>query len=133
MDQILDRLYLGDFEDAERLTLAQCSCVMTLCERKPILTSSAIAHIHAPIPDEVYLPTEAWGELVHALQVAVRDEDAVLVHCRLGKSRAPTLVCGFLAVCGWRLESALALAISMRSIIAPHSETWRGMVEWYQK
>jgi protein-tyrosine phosphatase len=130
MDQILDRLWLGDFEDAERVTLEQCTCVMTLCEHAPQLTTPEMAHIHAPIPDRVWLPAGAWGELVHALRRAVRDEEAVLVHCRLGVSRSPALVAAYLAQCGYELETALAYLVSRRSCVAPHAETWRGVKAW---
>ena len=132
MDQILDRLYLGNFEDAEAVTLGQCTCVITLCERAPVLTSQRIAHIHAPIPDEVWLPPHTWSELVHAVTRAVRDEEAVLVHCRLGVSRSPSVVAAYLAQCGYRLENALAYLVSQRSVVAPHADTWRGVVEWSQ-
>jgi protein-tyrosine phosphatase len=132
MDQVLPRLYLGNVEDAEQVSAVQCPCVITLCERAPVLRDPGIAHIHAPIPDEVYLEPPIWSELVHALTVAMRDESAVLVHCRLGVSRAPSLVAAYLARHGWTLETALALLVSRRSVVAPHSETWRGVVAWYQ-
>lgn len=132
MDQILDRLYLGNFEDAEWVAWEKAACVISLCEKSPMLRDDRIAHIHAPIPDEVYLPAYTWSELVHALTQAVRDEEAVLVHCRLGISRAPSLVAAYLAQCGYHLDTALAYLVSRRSIVAPHSETWRGVQHWYQ-
>lgn len=133
MDQILDRLYLGNFEDAEKVTLEQCTAVITLCEKAPVLTSPDFAHTHAPIPDEVYLEPYVWNELLHALTKAVRDEKAVLVHCRLGVSRSPALVAAYLAQCGYILEHALAYLVSRRICVAPHSETWRGICAWNRR
>lgn len=131
MNQVLDRLWLGDFTDAETVTVGQCTCVMTLCERAPFLTSGAIRHIHAPIPDEVWLPPSMWSALVYAVTLAVQKEEAVvLVHCRLGVSRSPALLAAYLARCGYRLETALAYLVSLRSVVAPHAETWRGVTEF---
>ncbi|HEY5866307.1 MAG TPA: dual specificity protein phosphatase [Candidatus Tectomicrobia bacterium] len=133
MDQILDRLYLGDFADAERVTISQCTCVITLCERPPVLTSAQIDHIHAPIPDEVWLPPYRWSELVHTVAQELKKRQTVLIHCRLGVSRSPSVVAAYLAQCGYRLEHALAYLVAQRSVVAPHAETWRGVVEWGQK
>ena len=132
MDQILDRLYLGDFTDAEAVTLDQCTCVLTLNEVLPVLTSPFIVHVHRPTPDEVYLPPYIWGGLVTLLAEALHQEDAVLVHCRLGVSRSPSLVAAYLYACGYAktVTTALAYLVSRRSVVAPHSETWKGILEW---
>lgn len=133
MDQVFPRLYLGNFEDAEQVSRDECPCIMTLCERAPTLCDAGFAHIHAPIPDETYLKPHVWNERVCALTRAVRDEPAVLVHCRLGVSRSPTLLAAYLTCCGWTLESALALLVLVRPQVRPHAETWRSMCDWHTR
>ena len=129
MNKILPRLYLGDFTDAELVILQHIPSIITVCEQAPHV-AEGICHIHAPIPDEVWLPPSTWSELVYALTCAVRDESAVLVHCRLGKSRSPSLICAYLATTGWTLETALEWVKEQRPMADPHKETWRGVVEW---
>ncbi len=129
MDQILPRLFLGDFADAEAVQPSQIQGILTLCEAPPVLSYYGIEHAHAPIPDEVFLQHYVWRELLHVLSslVACVPHGNILVHCRLGVSRAPSLVALYLTQCGWTLETALALLVSRRSVVAPHSETWRGV------
>lgn len=132
MDQILERLWLGDFADAEAVTPAQCQLVVSLCEAKPN-TAEGVRCFHCPIPDEVFLAPTDWGNLAGGVKnLLYQKKSSVLVHCRLGKSRSPALVAAYLASIGWRdPESALAYVKSRRAIVEVHSETWRGVLEWW--
>ncbi len=129
MHQILPRLYLGDLLDAESVTLEQIQCVISLCKEKPHI-AEGMAHIYAPIQDEVWHFSSVWSELVYALTDAIRDEPNVLVHCRLGKSRSPALVCAYMATTGWTMASALRHIKRIRPLVLPHPETWRSVMEW---
>ena len=138
MDQILDRLWLGTFADAAAFAepttqMFPLSAILTLCEAKPVV-AQGIEHIHAPIPDEVYLPRAVWVELVHALTTLLHDGHTVLVHCRLGVSRSPALVAAYLARCGHSrdLAAALVYLVARRGCVAPHAETWRGILDYAQ-
>lgn len=137
MDQILDRLWLGTVDDAAAYTdpatqAIPLASILTLNEAKPPV-AAGITHIHAPIRDEVYLPGYQWAELLHALQRLIHAPGIVLVHCRLGVSRAPSLVAAYLARCGHSrdLATALAYLVARRGCVAPHQETWRSLVEYY--
>lgn len=134
MNQILPRLYLGSFADAEQLTADDCQYVITLCEAVPQLVSG-ITLCHLPMPDEVYLGTGIWQQRVTALTniLALHTAPSVLVHCRLGVSRSPSLVAAYLTRYGWTLETALALLVSRRGVVAPHHETWRGVQAWVRQ
>ena len=129
INQILPRLFLGDFVDAESMTIDQVQCIISLSEASPHV-ADGITHIHAPIPDEMWLPPSVWNELVYALAQAVRDELVVLVHCRLGVSRSPALVVAYLAQCGWTIETALEFVKKRRSVVNIHHETLRGVMQW---
>lgn len=131
MDFLLPRLALGCFEDVPFAYSAGITRILTLCEACP--TSDTII-LHCPIPDEVWLPRDVWNGLIEQLSYLLDSGQSVLVHCRLGVSRSPTLVAAYLACAGYELtlESALAYVHSKRACVKPHSETWRGMREWWE-
>lgn len=139
MDQILDRLWLGDFEDAaayaDLSTQAfPMQAILTLCEAAPILVPPILTqHIHAPIPDEVCLPREVWAELLHALTDLLHSRASVLVHCRLGVSRSPALVAAYLAQCGHSrdIDAAVRFVTARRNVVQIHPETRRGVENWW--
>ncbi len=137
MDQILDRLWLGTVEDAAAFAdpstqAIPMTAILSLNEAAPTVHPS-IAHIHAPIPDEVYLPMPTWTELLHTLTKLLHTRGTVLVHCRLGVSRSPALVAAYLVQCGHSRDplAALAYVVSRRGCVRPHEETWRGVTEWF--
>ncbi len=128
MDLILPRLYLGSLDDGHH-AYAPLTRVINLHEDA---YDSAILTLHRPIPDEMWLPPHVWHELVRTVHVLMRQGQTVLVHCRLGVSRAPTLIAAYLMQTqGVTAEGALALLQSKRSVVKPHTQTWRGMCEWH--
>lgn len=139
MDQILDRLWLGTVEDAAAFTdpttqAIPMTAILSLNEAAPTIHSS-ITHIHAPIPDEVYLPMPTWHELLHTLTKLLHNRATVLVHCRLGVSRSPSLVAAYLAQCGHSRDpqAALAYVVSRRGCVRPHEDTWRGVTDFWER
>ena len=135
MDQILDRLWLGTWDDAAAYADPSTQGfplrgILSLSER-PLTVHPSIVHTHAPIADEVYHAPHVWQELLHALIALVHLRGNVLVHCRLGVSRSPALVALYLAQCGHSRDPQAALAhlVARRGCVAPHEETWRGVVE----
>jgi protein-tyrosine phosphatase len=128
--QILPRLYVGDFCDAEHADHTQFTHILSLHKAAPAV-HPLITHNHIPILDEVYLVRSVWIELVHALTSMVRHNGLTLVHCRLGKSRSPALVAAYMAQYGWTPETALAHIKERRSFTDPHPETWRSVLDWY--
>lgn len=140
MDRILDRLWLGDAQDANAYADPTTQhypvrAILTLCEAKPCVHAS-VEHVHAPIPDEVFLPASAWGELLHCLGglLGGTHRGHVLVHCRLGVSRSPALLAAYLAVCGHSRDPdwALAYILARRREIKPHPETMRGVYQYWE-
>ena len=129
LDWILNRLACGSFEDAQapepRITV-----IMNLSERA---YSSTARLIHAPFPDEVYLEPLLWSERVAQLRALLHSRETVLVHCRLGKSRSPSLCAAYLMACGMATERALQYVTTRRHLAQPHAETWRGVLAWYKE
>lgn len=128
MQQILSRLWLGDVQDGERAAVP-LTAVLNLCEHH--YGNLAMVLIHAPLMDEVYLPSHEWQSRVHALQQLLSRGHTVLVHCRLGKSRSPALITAYLAGAGWDLQEALLLVMRRRPLVQIHPETWRGVCLWW--
>ena len=130
MDWILSRLACGSLADATMLgTASGIGRVVTLCEQPcPPLPSLTYGR-HEPIPDEVWLPPDLWGRRVESLRLLLIHA-TVLVHCRLGVSRAPALCAAYLIRCGMAPGEALAFVQSKRPVARIHPETWRGVLEW---
>ena len=128
MDQILDRLWLGDLEDGRRVDIP-CTAVLNLCEHS--YDNPAVVLIHAPLTDEVCHPPHEWQSRVYALQHLLSLGHTVLVHCRLGKSRSPALVTAYLAAAGWDLAQARLVIQARRGCVTIHPETWRGVEYWW--
>ena len=127
MNQILDRLYLGCIENAYQAA-SPITVILNLCEHG---YESPLLVIHAPMPDEVFLPAWEWQSRLHALGMLLQNRHSVLVHCRLGVSRSPALVTAYLASVGWCLEQARLVVRARRSCVNIHPETWRGVEEWW--
>ena len=86
--------------------------------------------MHHEIPDEVFLDGSVWSGLTHLLSGLLTHGNTVLVHCRLGVSRAPALCAAYLMRCGMAPEEALAYVTARRAVTAVHAETWRGVLAW---
>ena len=131
MEQILNTLYLGSLLDGYTITKHQAiQHIVNLsqfsypCESRPVT--------HAPFPDETYIHPELWQRLVLMLE-GLLCTTTVLVHCRLGVSRSPALVAAYLAkiqqTTPWE---ALKYIRAKRPMVSPHTETWKGVMEWWK-
>ena len=134
MDWILRRLACGSFDDA--LTVATSPVpidrILSLSERAVphgALASTTHAH-HEPIPDETWLPPDLWTKRVETLRVFLNAGATVLVHCRLGVSRAPALCAAYLIHCGMAPDEARQFVEARRAVASMHPKTWQGVVEW---
>ena len=131
MNRILDRLYCGAFDDVPACADAGITCVLSLCEAQPEPIPGVLM-LHAPFPDEVDIPVHVWAELITALTRVLRYGYTVLVHCRLGVSRSPTLCAAYIARAGvFPLDDALTYVRLCRNIANPHSATWASVGAWY--
>ena len=133
MERILDRLYLGAYADVGGVPpadLAPCTAILTLCERAPTTT---MHRVHYPIPDEAYLGIPAWDTAILLVADWVMAGETLLVHCRLGVSRAPAVVAGYLALSGYSRDLSMAVATvqAIRPQVAIHRETFRGLSDWW--
>ena len=130
MDWVFDRLALGAQEDGERATWP----TVTVClhvGQTPYTPQPGIYLLHVPIIDEVFLSAYTWSGLVFALGGFLRRNERVLVHCRLGKSRSPALVCAYLMHCGMSAGEAFLIVGERHPGTQIHPETMRSVIAWH--
>ena len=132
MEQIVDRLWLGSLDDAQG-DVAHLHLLFNLSQYVYLAPPGVVVY-HDQIDDEVFLDAAVWQRLVEALHdMHQRFLSRVLVHCRLGVSRAPSLVAAYMASCGYAKnpDEALVMILAKRPIVNPHTETWRGVRAWW--
>ena len=132
MDQLLDRLWVGDRRDADDLLAAPVPVieyVMNLSQFAPV-PSPQVFSLWYPMDDEVFLPALMWDAVTGFIGSVLSSNLRLLVHCRLGKSRSPAACAAYLIRCGYAPVDALDMVRACRAIADPHQETWRSVLAW---
>jgi protein-tyrosine phosphatase len=122
--RVVPGLWLGSYpsrRQAHRLAAEGINCAVDL---------RAERELQSPWPDDVIvygIPMEDHGsptveelrEAATAVADLVRQGHEVLVHCRAGLERGPTVVCAVLVLQGWSLSQAYARVMQCRPGAAP--------------
>jgi len=121
--RVLDGLYIGGRCDAEALSSAnphQIATVITLCEVPVSRRSLTIRYLHTfPVRDARPIRISWLIAILIAIGESV-PRGAVLVHCGIGVSRAPTVVAAYLDRIGFLgFSEALHYLENLRPAIAP--------------
>lgn len=118
MTKIWDRIYLGNFKDAEQLATANpCGItgVVSLCEEE-VRRGANISYVHLPIADSRPIPAQKFEAIMKAIEQGVRHGN-LLVHCVGGSSRSPIMLAAWMYRCGDAgIDKALAEIAEMRDI-----------------
>jgi protein-tyrosine phosphatase len=118
MTHIWERLYLGNFKDAEELATsnpAGVTAVISLCE-DPVRYAIKVNYAHIPIADSRPILDHKFQEIMSAIQESIRC-GRLLVHCMGGSSRSPIMVAAWLHRCGYSgIDRALAEIAELRDI-----------------
>ena len=118
MTKIWERLYLGNFNDAQGLAKANpcgITAVLSLCEEE-VRRAAEISYVHLPIADSRPIPAHTFDAIMKAIADAVRRGN-LLVHCVGGSSRSPIMVAAWLHRCGYAgIDKALAEIAELRDI-----------------
>lgn len=135
MNQILDRLWCGDYDDGRGVAATDMQAgygpvtyILNISQYP--YDSPVVPAVHYPIQDEVFLPANTWAKLTHLLSDILAARYTVLVHCRLGKSRAPSLCAAYLMRCGFAPDVALRMVQQVRPLAFPHPKTWESVLAW---
>jgi protein-tyrosine phosphatase len=122
MNRVWERLYLGDWNDAEKLAKLnpqRIGAVITLCEDSVMARARRVNYLHFPVPDSCAIPVAKLDAIIDAIGENIR-WGRVLVHCGAGVSRAPIMTAAWMAVCGYKnVDAALTELAELRPIIAP--------------
>jgi protein-tyrosine phosphatase len=118
MTKIWERLYLGNFKDAEGLATANpcgIGAVVSLCEDS-VRRAADIRYVHVPIADTRSIPSERFDAIMQAISGGV-ERGNLFVHCIGGSSRSPIMVAAWMHRCGYAaIDKALSEIGEMRDI-----------------
>jgi len=118
MTKIWDRIYLGNFKDAQQLASANLcgiTAAVSLCEDE-VRRASTITYVHLPIADSRPISAQRFEEIMVAIERGIRTGN-LLLHCVGGSSRSPIMVAAWMQVCGYAaIDKALSEIAEMRDI-----------------
>lgn len=122
MRAILCDLYLGNKEDASNRALLaehQITHVVNCAAALPCFFPEELCYLSLEMedPDESFL---SWVPIANAFIDQARGTGRVLVHCRKGLSRSPSIILAYLGHMGFRFDQALEHLLA-RAVIGPHS------------
>jgi len=132
--QILDRLYLGGFKNAEDLTVPNpygithvVNCTQEPLLKPPIAVSpwdrTGLVVLQLDQLDGHPWSQQKVHDAVCWIQRSIMCGRTVLAHCHAGMSRSPSLVAGYLYACGFSFPQALAMLRELRPWVRPEVET----------
>lgn len=102
MDEILDRLYVGDIEDARERDTSQFDRVVTVCQDE-VSDNIGCTYSHYNMsdgPENSYggdSSYEMYRQAADEVTIALADGETVLVHCHMGQSRSVAVCIGAVA------------------------------------
>ena len=110
MNRVWERLYLGDWDDAEKLAKSNpnhITTVVTVCEDAVISRARRVNYLHFAIADSRAIPVAKLDAILDAIGENIR-WGKVLINCGAGMSRAPIVTAAWMDACGYKnVEAAL--------------------------
>jgi protein-tyrosine phosphatase len=110
MNRIIDRIYVGDWNDALSLKYSNPNCisaVLNVCENidyealhSGVGVAPGVAYLHEPFPDHLPIPESKFNMCMNWLGAQYSVGRIILIHCALGVSRSPTICAAFLTKLG---------------------------------
>jgi len=138
MTYVIDKLYLGDVNDAlnvEELRQSKGITHILTLERKPLSIESRngfdYLFVHALDLDNFDLLSQ-FENCLEFIDVGRKADGAVLVHCYAGQSRSATVVIAYvMQALGLTLDEALKLVCRQKPDVRPN-EGFRFQLELFQ-
>jgi protein-tyrosine phosphatase len=132
MTQVWERLFLGSWDDAEKLAKSnsqRITTVVTLCDEAVVKRTRGVNYLHFPIADSGAIPVAKLDAILDAIGENIR-WGKVLVNCGAGMSRAPIMTAAWMAVCGYKnVDAALEEIAGLRQIIDPSPDLLKSVKE----
>nr|CCC15146.1 DUSP-like protein B [Fredericella sultana] len=138
LSSIGDGIYLGDAKaafDYELLQSLGVTDIVNVTADVPNFYTSLFTYMRVPVEDTSSSNLKRYFVAVHAFIAQARQRGgAVLVHCRAGVSRSPTVVIAHLMLQnGWTSSRAIETVQKQRSIINPNPGFIQQLTELDQK
>ncbi|MGE3805776.1 MAG: dual specificity protein phosphatase family protein [Gemmataceae bacterium] len=129
---IVDRLYLGDREDAENLVGLQKEGITHVinCTRMPCFYPDHFNYLHLELDD----PDPRFGALIPEVCAYIdeaRGKGKVMVHCAAAVSRSPSVILAYLSHQGQSLSTAWDFLLDRAPQVNPAALFWHQLVEHY--
>ena len=119
MDYILERLAVGDIQDA-RTPPRKISALLN-CAEEHDTSREGFAYCKIPLVDFQPIDPQYIPKAVSWLKEVIGDH-TVLVHCNAGIGRSPSIVVCYLYEIGFGFEEAVKLVKSKRPDALPHRD-----------
>jgi protein-tyrosine phosphatase len=123
MDWITDTIAIGNYREAQDVELLRRHGIVSILSLDGTLQARHAAELGLKEVDAVHLEDGSGTDLrllrwaVRALERLVRESAPVLVHCTAGRSRAPSVVAGYLVQSlGIDADEALARVAARREL-----------------
>jgi histidinol-phosphate aminotransferase len=119
MDYILDRLAVGDIQDA--INPPKEITALLNCTEEHDTAREGLAYCKLPLIDFQPIDPQFIPKAVSWLKEVIADH-TVLVHCNAGIGRSPSIVVCYLYEIGFGLEEAVRLVKRKRPDALPHRD-----------
>ena len=119
MDYILDRLAVGDIQDA--INPPKEITALLNCTEEHDTSREGLAYCKLPLIDFQPIDPQFIPKAVSWLKEVIADH-TVLVHCNAGIGRSPSIVVCYLYEIGFGLEEAVRLVKRKRPDALPHRD-----------
>lgn len=120
--QVWERLWVGDFADAEELagnSLHGITTVISLSDIPIETRRRGINYLYIPIEDDEPVPIRQFDQILDALSENIR-WGSVLLHCSGGVSRAPSMAAAYMDTVGYKnFDAALGEIRRVRPFVNP--------------
>jgi protein-tyrosine phosphatase len=120
--KVFERLYLGDADDADGLTLTNpfgITAVVNVSIEVNQQRQNGIKYVHFPLDESEWILPRRFERILTEIGKLVR-AGSVLVHCGAGVSRSPVIVALYMNEVGYKnFEDSLSELKRLRTVVAP--------------
>lgn len=129
MNRIDDLIFIGDAEDAKTASKDRVDAVLNLAMEITDPEHEGVENVKVALTDDGGNDCARIDHAVAELARLQGEGKRTLVHCRSGKSRAPSIVAAYYARHqGWSLDSALEAIKAKRKIVDPGDPFWSNLL-----